>query len=102
MRKLDIVTRINRQVGIPEREAAKLVDRLLELLKTTLQQGEPTAISNFGKFTVRRKAARLGRNSRTGEAVIIPAYRAVTFYASRSLKDEVNFVPREVNIRLAD
>ena len=102
MRKLDIITRINRQVGIPEREAAKLVDRFLEILKTTLQQGEPIAISNFGKFTVRRKAARLGRNSRTGEAVIIPAHRAVTFYASRSLKDEVNFVPREVNIRLAD
>jgi nucleoid DNA-binding protein len=74
MRKLDIVTRINQQVGIPEREAAKLVDRLLELLKTTLQQGEPISICNFGKFAVRRKAARLGRNPPTGEAVIIPAY----------------------------
>ena len=90
MRKLDISKRINRQVGISETVAAKLVDWLLELFKTTLQQGEPIAILNFGKFTIRSNASRPGRNLPTGAEVIIPAHRVVTFYASRSLKNEVN------------
>lgn len=102
MRKLDISQRINQQVGISEREAATIVDWLLELLKTTLQQGEPIAVPKFGKFTVRRKASRPGRNPRTGEVVIIPAHRAVTFSTSRSLKHEVSFVPREVHSRSTD
>jgi nucleoid DNA-binding protein len=92
MRKLDIVKRITGQVGIPEKETAVLLDRILELYKATLQQGKPIAISSFGKFTVRNKAPRTGRNPRTGEDVMIPAHRVVAFYASRTLKQEVNCV----------
>ena len=99
MRKLDIAKRITEQVGIPEREAAMLLDWMLDLFKATLQKEEPIAISNFGKFTVRSKAPRTGRNPRTGEDVMIPAHRVVTFYASRTLKHEVNFVRSKARSR---
>jgi integration host factor subunit alpha len=89
-------------VGIPEKEAAVLLDGMLEFLKATLQKGEPIAISNFGKFTVRSKAPRKARNPRTGEDVMILAHRVVTFYASPSLKHEVNFVHRETRSRVTN
>jgi len=96
MRKADIAGRIHEQLGIPENEAATLLEWILGLLKTTLQQGEPIAISNFGKFTVRSKASRPGRNPHTGKGIMIAARRVVIFSGSRCLKNEVNFVPRVV------
>ena len=95
MRKADIAKRISQQAGILEYEAAKVLDQILELLKTTLQAGEPIAIQGFGKFTVRSKRPRQGRNPRTGEAVMISARRVVTFQPSLLLKTEVNSVPAE-------
>ena len=95
MRKADIARRIHQQAGILEYEAAKVLDWILELLKTTLQAGEPIAIQGFGKFTVRSKRARQGRNPRTGEAIMISARRVVTFQPSLVLKMEVNPVSAE-------
>lgn len=92
MQKRDIAKRISQQAGILEYEAAKVLDQILELLKTTLQAGEPIDIQRFGKFTVRSKRARQGRNPRTGEAVMISARRVVTFHPSLLLKAEVNAV----------
>lgn len=90
MQKLDIATRIYQQAGIPMDEAAKLLDFILGLLKTTIQAGESIVIAGFGKFTVRNKLARIGRNPQTGEAVTISARRVVTFHASPLLKQQVN------------
>jgi integration host factor subunit alpha len=95
MRKVDIARRIHREAGISEAEAATLLDWILELLKTTLQQGESVSLSNFGVFRVWDKAARPGRNPRTGEAVMIAPRRAVTFHASPHLKTEVSAVQAE-------
>jgi integration host factor subunit alpha len=95
MQKADIARHIHQQAGISETQAATLLDWILELLKTTLQAGEPIAIQGFGKFIVKSKAARLGRNPRTGEAVTISARRVVTFQPSLVLKAEVNGVPAE-------
>jgi integration host factor subunit alpha len=67
----------------------------LDLLKATLQKGEPIIIPNFGKFTVRSKANRLGRNPSTGEAIMIPARRVVTFNASSLLKADMNPIQAE-------
>jgi integration host factor subunit alpha len=92
MQKADIARHIHQQAGISERQAASLLDWILELLKTTLQKGEPIAIPGFGKFTVRAKASRTGRNFKTGEALIITARRVVTFHPSLVLKAEVNGV----------
>ena len=95
MQKVDIATRIHQQAGISMEEAAKVLDWILELCKTTLQAGEPIAIAGFGKFTVRHKRARRGRNPRTGDAVMISARRVVTFHASNLLKTYMNSLPAE-------
>lgn len=95
MRKLDIARRIHQEAGISEPEAAMLLERILELFKTTLQTGEPITIQGFGKFTVRQKRPRTGRNPRTGEAVMIPARRVVSFQASPQFKTEMNAAPAE-------
>jgi integration host factor subunit alpha len=95
MRKLDIATRIHREARISEDEAATLLEWILELLKTTLQKGEPITIPGFGKFTVRSKAPRTGLNFRTGESIVISARKVVTFHSSPLLTKEMNSVQAE-------
>jgi len=90
MRKLDIATQISRRVRITERKEVTLLDWILDLFKATLQKGDPIAKPHFGKFTVRAKPPRNGRNPRTGEEFMIVARRAVTFRSSPRLKTEVN------------
>jgi integration host factor subunit alpha len=90
MRKIEIAHRMHQEAGISEQEAASLLNWVLELFKSTLQQGEPVSIFNFGVFTVRNKASRRGRNPRTGEELIISSRRVVNFHASPRLKAEVN------------
>ncbi|HEY6262720.1 MAG TPA: integration host factor subunit alpha [Nitrospiraceae bacterium] len=92
MQKAEIAERIHQEAGISEKRAATLLDWILELLKVTLKHGETIAIFNFGKFTVRTKASRPGRNPRTGERITIAARRVVTFHASPRLKAELNTV----------
>lgn len=95
MQKKGIAHRIHQEAGISEEEAAKLLDLIFELFKSTLQQGEPIGIHAFGKWTVRSKLPREGRNPRTGEAMMISARKVVTFRASDQLKAEVNAVRTE-------
>jgi integration host factor subunit alpha len=95
MHKLDIARRIHQEVGIPEEEAATLLNWILEFLKTTLRKGVSITIHGFGKLTVRKKRPRKGRNPRTGEAVTISARRVVTFHSSPLLRADVNAVPKE-------
>src|SRR4051794_36202471 len=89
MQKKDIAQRIH-EAGVSEKEAATLLDWVLELFKSTLQQGETISIRNFGVFMVRSKASRNGRNPSTGQPLIISSRRVVTFRASSRLKAEVN------------
>jgi integration host factor subunit alpha len=95
MKKADIARRIHQQVGVSENEAVELLDRILELFKSILQRGEPIAIVGFGKFTVRNKGPRKGRNPRTGEETTISARRVVTFHPSALLKAYVNAAGHE-------
>jgi integration host factor subunit alpha len=95
MQKKAIAQRIHQEAGIPEEQAVSLLDWILELFKTTLQQGEPISIFNFGVFTVRSKASRNGRNPITGQPLIISSRRVVTFHASPRLKAEVSAVQAE-------
>jgi integration host factor subunit alpha len=90
MRKLDIARAIQRATDIPEKEAIKVLDFVLELFKATLKRGEPIKVPGFGNFTVRNKATRLGRNPRTGAQAIIPARRVVTFRPSHVFRVLVN------------
>jgi integration host factor subunit alpha len=76
--------------GISEEQAARLIEWILILFKSTLQRGEPIVITNFGSFRVRSKRPRRGRKPRTGEEVMISSRRVVTFRASPDLKASVN------------
>jgi integration host factor subunit alpha len=90
MTKADIARSIHQQAGVSETDAADLLDRILDLFRSTLHQGEPIIITGFGRFTVHSKGPRQGRNPRTGEAMIVAARRVVTFRPSALWKAEVN------------
>ena len=77
---------IHRETGLPLREAAEFVDAVLEAVAERLAAGEPVKLSGFGVFGLREKEARMGRNPGTGETVLIPRRRVVTFRASKVLK----------------
>ncbi len=95
MTKVDIAMRIHQETGIPLEESVRVLDWILGLLKTTLQNGESIAIAGFGKFTVRQKHARPGRNPKTGEALTISARRVVSFYPSPLFKGAINSLSTE-------
>jgi integration host factor subunit alpha len=90
MTKADIAKRVQDVVGMSERDAERLLEQILELLKSTLKAGEDINVTGFGRFRVRNKNARVGRNPRTGEEIMIPARRVVTFQASTLLKHDLN------------
>ena len=90
MTKADIAKSIHQRAGVSEREAADLLERVLALLTSTLQRGEPLVLAGFGRFTVHSKGPRQGRNPRTGEVIIITARKVVSFRASSLWKAELN------------
>ena len=97
MNKKDIVEAINNTVGFSKRETGQIVDRALDLMKSALADGEAVMISGFGKFSVRQKGARKGRNPKTGESITLPERKVVTFKVSRVLKERVNGAHRDQN-----
>lgn len=86
MRKIEIAEWIHRKTGLSIAEATTLLEKILELIKKTLEAGDAIYISGFGKFIVRKKRARPGRNVKTEEAIEISARRVVTFHVSRKFK----------------
>jgi len=70
--------------------ARKLVDRVFDLIESSLEKGDDVLISGFGKFKVRFRWAKKGRNPQTGQSIIIPSRRVVTFQASQKLREKMN------------
>ncbi|MBD3892305.1 integration host factor subunit alpha [Hydrogenophaga sp.] len=77
------------QIGLNKRESKDMVDAFFVLIAERLVNGADVKISGFGNFQIRTKAARPGRNPRTGQTVAIKARRVVTFHASPKLKEQV-------------
>ena len=77
------------QIGLNKRESKDMVDAFFDLMVERLTQGQDVKISGFGNFQIRTKAARPGRNPRTGELIPIEARRVATFHASHKLKDAI-------------
>lgn len=75
---------------LSQKRATGLVDTTLEIIKKSLESGEKVLISGFGKFKVRFKWARKGRNPQTGEEIILNSRRIVSFQGSSRLKDGIN------------
>ena len=78
------------QTGYPKNQSSDSVEILLEIIKRTLESGEDVLISGFGKFCVKEKLKRRGRNPSTGEDMILEPRRVVTFRCSRQLRDRIN------------
>ena len=85
-----IVNSIYNQLDLPKNRSTKIVESLLEIIKKTLASGEDVLISGFGKFCVRDKEKRRGRNPQTGEDMTLRSRRVVTFKCSGVLRDRIN------------
>ena len=87
--RMDLSEAVFREVGLSRNESATLVEAILGYMSDALVEGETVKISSFGTFSVRGKAARMGRNPKTGEDVPIHPRRVVTFRPSHLMKDRV-------------
>ncbi len=90
MNKQDVVTAVARSSGISKTSANTAVESVFAAITDTLRKGEDFHLVGFGTFSTRRRAARQGRNPRTGEAIQIPASTLPKFKPGRPLKDAVN------------
>jgi len=88
--KMALIKAIQTQNGYSLKKSTDIVETLMEIIKSTLESGEDVMISGFGKFQVREKRKRLGRNPATGNDMILPARKVVTFKCSGRLRDHLN------------
>ena len=79
-----------KQSGLTKKDAAILVEATLDVMREAFARGEEIKISGFGKFVVRAKGERMGRNPKTGEAITIAARRILSFHPSPILKAALN------------
>ena len=88
--KAQIVDIIHEELPFPKNKSTEVVEGLIEIIKRTLENGEDVLISGFGKFTVKAKRERRGRNPATGDDLTLPPRRVVTFKCSGKLRNRVN------------
>ena len=85
-----LVEAVTKQNGCPKHQSYEIVETFLDILKRTLESGKDTMISGFGKFCVREKKQRRGRNPATGNDMMLEPKRVVTFRCYRQLRDKIN------------
>ena len=90
--KDDIVARIH-EVGFSKKQAVDFVEALIEIIKANLEKGDDVLISGFGKFCVKRKNQRRGRNPATGQDLMLRERRVITFKCSGKLRNKINASP---------
>ncbi len=88
--KAQLVEIIAEQNGFAKNKSVQIVEDLLEIIKRTLENGEDVLISGFGKFCVKNKRQRRGRNPSTGSDLMLSARKVVTFKCSGKLREKVN------------
>ncbi len=88
--RAEVTDKIVGEVGLTRQESSDLLDRTLDLIGAALEHEDEVKLSRFGNFVVRSKAAREGRNPKTGEEATIAARRVVTFRPSPMLKAQVD------------
>ena len=87
--KADFAERLFDEIGLNKREAKEMIELFFEEIKSYLERGEQVKISGFGKFELRDKSSRPGRNPKTGEEIPISERRVVTFRSGQKLKARV-------------
>lgn len=90
MNKADFIGAVAETSGMTKADAQRAVDAVIDVVKDTLGKGESISLTGFGTFDVRERAARTGRNPRTGETIQIKASKNPAFKAGKALKDAVN------------
>ena len=88
--KADIVDAVQSELGIPKNQSIDKIEALIEIIKSTLASGEDVLVSGFGKFCVKEKKERSGRNPATGEEMMLRPRKVVTFKWSGKLKEKLN------------
>ena len=88
--KAHIATALIEQNGFTQKKSFETVETILEIIKSTLESGEDVLISGFGKFCVKQKSKRRGRNPATGVNMILAPRKVVTFQCSGILKEKLN------------
>ena len=87
--KNNIVENIHR-LGFTKQKSVEVIESLLEIIKSTLEKGNDVLISGFGKFCVKNKKKRRGRNPATGADLILKERQVVTFKCSGKLRNKIN------------
>lgn len=88
--KADLVQKVYQNHNLTKAQATEAVETFLRIAKNCLENGEDLLLSGFGKFNVKNKNARRGRNPQTGNELILAARRVVTFKPSGILRDRIN------------
>ncbi len=88
--KAHIVEAAAEHNGFPRNQSVNTIETLLEIIKRTLESGEDVLVSGFGKFCVKEKHERRGRNPATGEDMMLEPRRIVTHMCSGKLRDKIN------------
>jgi DNA-binding protein HU-beta len=90
MNKGELIEAVASSANLSRADATKAVDAILDSITGTLAKGGAVSLVGFGTFSVKSRAARMGRNPRTGESIQIPASNVPGFKAGKALKDAVN------------
>ena len=88
--KAEIVEKIVNQLEYSHKDSKDMVENVISILKHTLESGNDVKISGFGKFEVKQKNARKGRNPQTGESITLEPRKIITFKASKLLRERIN------------
>ena len=88
--KIEIIESAYENLDIPKKDCVSIVESLFEIMKNDLSKGKDVMISGFGKWTVKAKKKRMGRNPQTGKEMMIDARKVVTFKPSTVLRKTVN------------
>lgn len=90
MNKTDLIDAVAEEAGLSKADAGRAVDAVFDSISGALKGGNKVSLVGFGTFLVRERAARQGRNPKTGETITIAAGKSPAFKAGKGLKDAVN------------
>ncbi len=88
--RADIIESVHNRLGFPKGQSAELMEILIETIKGSLESGEDVLVSGFGKFHVKVKKERRGRNPATGDDLMLESRKVVIFRCSHKLRDKIN------------
>jgi len=88
--KAQIVGTVQNHLGLSRKRSSQLIENLLEIIKKSLENDEDVLVSGFGKFCVKQKRERKGRNPATGEDMMLAPRKVVTFKCSGKLRDKID------------